>query len=244
MKKAILIGGLVLVGVSVAYCQHFWFPYTWHQKMTIEVEVDGQVLTGASVMKVSWRKNDPIGAANGPEWLGGIRGEAPYVEIPGRGVLFGLISVAGHSSYAADVATQMMTGQKGWARGPQEFSLVQAAKGQTVTIPLDRYPLLVTFTDLTDPTTVKVVDPENLAPTFGPGVSLKRITLEITDEPVTEGKIESVLGWFFEVDSLTPRDKQPRFLKDQTPEQRVSLLDFMDWKTFGEKRKKVHRKDQ
>ncbi|MDR4487064.1 MAG: hypothetical protein R3B83_06010 [Nitrospirales bacterium] len=75
--------------------------------------------------------------------------------------------------------------------------------------------LLVTFTDLTDPTTVKVVDPENLAPTFGPGVSLKRITLKITDEPVT-AKIESVLGWFFEVDSLTPRDKQPRFLKDQT----------------------------
>ncbi|MDR4487062.1 MAG: hypothetical protein R3B83_06000 [Nitrospirales bacterium] len=29
-----------------------------------------------------------------------------------------------------------------------------------------------------------------LAATFGPGVSLKRLTLEITDEPVTEGKIE------------------------------------------------------
>ncbi|MDR4487070.1 MAG: hypothetical protein R3B83_06040 [Nitrospirales bacterium] len=55
--------------------------------------------------------------------------------------------------------------------------------------------LLVTFTDLTDPTTVKKVDPENLAATLGPGVSLKRITLEITDEPVTEGKIEQVLGW-------------------------------------------------
>ncbi|MDR4487060.1 MAG: hypothetical protein R3B83_05990 [Nitrospirales bacterium] len=62
-------------------------------------------------------------------------------------------------------------------------------------IPRSHYPLLVTFTDLTDPTTVKVVDPENLAATFGPGVSLKRLTLEITDEPVTEGKIESVLGW-------------------------------------------------
>ncbi|MEX2490602.1 MAG: hypothetical protein WD425_02455, partial [Nitrospirales bacterium] len=57
------------------------------------------------------------------------------------------------------------------------------------------YPLLVTFTDITDPTTVKTVDPDNLAATFGPGVSLKRITLEITDEPVTEGKIENVLRW-------------------------------------------------
>ena len=62
-------------------------------------------------------------------------------------------------------------------------------------IPESQYPLLVTFTDLTDPTTVKAVDPENLAATFGPGVSLKRLTLEITDEPVTEGRIEQVLGW-------------------------------------------------
>ena len=56
------------------------------------------------------------------------------------------------------------------------------------------YPLLVTFTDINDPKTVKKVDPEDLAAVFGPGVSLKRITLEITDEAVTEGKIESVLG--------------------------------------------------
>ncbi|MGP0591296.1 hypothetical protein ACTRXD_01990 [Nitrospira sp. T9] len=195
MKKILLIGALVLAGVSVAYCQHFWFPHTWHQKMTLEVEADGQRYTGSSVVEVSWRKNDPIGAANGPEWIGGIRGEAPYLEVPGHGVLFGLISFAGNSSYAADLATQVITDWKGWARGPQEFSLAKTAEGQTLTIPHDRYPLLVTFSDITDPKTVQQVDSTNLAATFGPGVSLKRITLEITDEPMTEGKIEQVLGW-------------------------------------------------
>lgn len=48
--------------------------------------------------------------------------------------------------------------------------------------------------DINDPNSVREVDPANLAATFGPGVSLKRITLEIRDEPVTEGKIECVLG--------------------------------------------------
>ncbi|MCA9423137.1 MAG: hypothetical protein KC592_19110 [Nitrospira sp.] len=62
-----------------------------------------------------------------------------------------------------------------------------------MTIPHDRYPLLVTFSDITDPKTVQQVDPTNQAATFGPGVVLKRITLEITDEPVTEGKIEQIL---------------------------------------------------
>ena len=124
-----------MAGGAVAYWQHFGFPYTWHQKMTVEVEADGQRYTGSSVVKVSWRKNDPIGPANAPEWLGGIRGEVPYVEVTGWGVTLWIKSLAGNSSYAADVATQVMTGQKGWACGTEEFSLAKAPKGQTLTIP-------------------------------------------------------------------------------------------------------------
>lgn len=78
--------------------------------------------------------------------------------------------------------------ENGWAQAIQKVREIRELD------PKD-YPLLVTFTDITDPTTVKQVNPTNLAATFGPGVSLKRITLEITDEPVTEGKIEHVLGW-------------------------------------------------
>lgn len=81
------------------------------------------------------------------------------------------------------------------APSTEEFSLAKAAKEQTLTIPPDRYPLLVTFGDITDPTTVRQVDLANLAAAFGPEVSLKRIRLEIPDEPMTEGKIESALGW-------------------------------------------------
>ena len=76
--------------------------------------------------------------------------------------------------------------ENGWAQAIQKVREIRELD------PKD-YPLLVTFTDITDPTTVKQVNPTNLAATFGPGVSLKRITLEITDEPVTEGKIEQVL---------------------------------------------------
>lgn len=81
------------------------------------------------------------------------------------------------------------------APSTEEFSLAKAAKEQTLTIPPDRYPLLATSGDITDPTTVRQVDLANLATAFWPGVSLKRIMLEITDEPMTEGMIESALGW-------------------------------------------------
>ena len=56
-------------------------------------------------------------------------------------------------------------------------------------------PMLVTFADINDPASVKKVNPNDLAASFGAGYSLKSITLEITDEKVTKGVVEGVLGW-------------------------------------------------
>lgn len=196
MKRGLIVV-LLLSGGLVGLWLYFFPSYSWHQKMTLEVEVDGQVYFGSSVVKVSWRKNDPLGAANGATWLSGIRGEAAFVEVSERGVLFGLLSNSGNSAvFTADLATRLITGREGWARGETEFGEIEAAVGKMWPVPLSLYPFLVTFTDINDPKTVQKVDPENLAATFGPGVSLKRITLEITDEPVTEGKVENALQWW------------------------------------------------
>jgi hypothetical protein len=54
--------------------------------------------------------------------------------------------------------------------------------------------MLVTFADESDPTSVALVDPDDLAATFGEGTALRRITIELTDEPVTTG-IKERLGW-------------------------------------------------
>ena len=40
-----------------------------------------------------------------------------------------------------------------------------------------------------------VIDPADLAATFGAGFALRETTLEVTGEPVTEGVVERVLGW-------------------------------------------------
>jgi hypothetical protein len=84
-----------------------------------------------------------------------------------------------------------------WRMEPPEKYRRMKAEFGTREIPRDDYPMLVTFGDIDDPTSVQRVDPENLAATFGAGVRLKRITLTITDDPLTE-KIEGVLGWYSE----------------------------------------------
>jgi hypothetical protein len=55
-------------------------------------------------------------------------------------------------------------------------------------------PDLVTFADINDPKTVILVDPDDLEATLGPGVSWNEITLEMTDEPITNGLVTK-LPW-------------------------------------------------
>ena len=70
-------------------------------------------------------------------------------------------------------------------------------------------PLLVTFTDIHDPTSVRQVDPHHLAAAFGPDFVLKAITLEITNEAVTRGRVEKVLGWILSAEYIIPPAQQP-----------------------------------
>ena len=193
MKKAILIGVLVLVGVSVGYCFFGLNQYTWHQKMTLEVEVDGQLYTGASVVKVTVQESEPLRKQLGYPLHFGAKGEAAFVELPGSRYLFALLDGGPPDSGPQTNALNIFKDQLP-RKGLERFAVLSTSRFKT-DIPRSHYPLLVTFTDITDPKTVQKVEPDNLEMIFGPGVSLKRITLEITDEPVTEGKIEQVLGW-------------------------------------------------
>ena len=61
-------------------------------------------------------------------------------------------------------------------------------------LPFKDLPVLVRFRDPKVPTSVELVDPLNLAASFGSGVTLTRASVEITDDPVTKG-IESRLPW-------------------------------------------------
>lgn len=55
-------------------------------------------------------------------------------------------------------------------------------------------PMLVTFADVADPKTVEQVDPENPGAALGCDFKWQRMTIEVTDEPITT-EIEERLGW-------------------------------------------------
>ena len=190
MKRGLLILGILLVGM-VGYCA--LTSYTWHQKITIEVEVDGQLYTGSSVGSVGVMRSDPITSQLGSPLQKGSRGEAAYVELPLKRYVFALLNGGPPGSDLGNIAIKVFRDLL--PRGSPELFATLSSLRLMREVPLKYYPLLVTFTDITDPKTVQEVDPENFAEMFGPGVSLKRITLEITNEPVTQGMVDKVVGW-------------------------------------------------
>jgi hypothetical protein len=164
--------------------------------MTVEVETPKGLRSGSSVIEVS----GSLGSKYAPGEAAGklnsqARGEAVAVDLPGGRTLFALLSRPGESDGATGYAEAGLHvtyyGEDGgYARTMRE--MVQ--RRDVGVLPPKGYPMLVTFADLRDPKSVVGVDPNELAKSFGPGVKLKRITVQITDDPVTSG-IEKRLGW-------------------------------------------------
>ena len=118
----------------------------------------------------------------------GLQGESTVVEVAPGKYLFALLG--GAQEIAVRTFYDRLPKNDALAR-QQAISELREARD----VPRDYYPMLVTFSSINDPKTVREVKPDQFSSIFGPGYSLKSITLEITDEPVTEGRVEAMLGW-------------------------------------------------
>lgn len=184
-RTAIRLAVVVAATVLLAACDLFPKTWQWNQKLTLEVATPQGIRSGSAVTHVSWQDVNAVG-----NYPSSYSGEATVVEVAPGKYLFALVGEG--TRY---IALRTFAAESGASVTPEGFAAASKVRGIR-NVPRDNYPLLVTFTDITDPKTVQKIDPDNLVASFGPGVALKRITLEITDEKVTEGKIETILAWW------------------------------------------------
>ncbi len=177
------LAAFAAAAVGFAGCQD---KHEWHQKLTVVVDTPTGEVSGSSVIAINATFGD-VPFSDKEVWCR-IRGEATVAELaPGR-YLFALLGDDEERYYRA-VRDQL----KDMGRG-EWLKRIPEMKG-VVTLKPRNFPLLVTFRDVDDSESVLKVDPNDLAATFGPGFKLDRITLEITDEPVTTHKVEQILPW-------------------------------------------------
>ena len=165
---------------------------TYRYRLTVEVDTPEGLRQGSSVIRV--KTQDIIGFP-GPD-AGGIRtsvkGEAVVVDLGRRGLLFALLR---NANEIAVPSLRPVRGDKSRAGETAGDSLraVKRVAGRA-DVPEESRPILVRFRDIDDPKSVEIVDADDLASAFGPGVRLRRITAEITNDRMTE-KLEDILPW-------------------------------------------------
>lgn len=163
--------------------------YSWRQKLTVEVETPQGLKRGLSIVEIQKFKSEGFWVL--PEARGvssKIIGEAAFVEVAPGKYLFALLK-------GADALAQNTYGVSG---SMDKIAAYMDKMPGAWAVPWDYTPMLVTFGNINDPKTVQRVDPDNLASTFGAGYRLKSVTLSITDEPITKGRVEKLLGWLNE----------------------------------------------
>ncbi|UJW73549.1 hypothetical protein [Rhizobium sp. SL42] len=171
--------------------------WQWHQKLTVSVMTPEGLKSGSSVTSARIEfppKWTGVGDAAGMQ-RGGVSGEAVAVDLGEGRYLFALLQ--GYTEWTA--YTAFFPELEGKAMLKKEMfpylDQMVASTGQSRDVPRKHYPLLVTFEDINDPASVRRVNPSDLSAAFGAGYLLHSITMWITDEPVTEGRVKSLLPW-------------------------------------------------
>lgn len=179
----------------------------FHYRLTVEVETPAGLQSGYSVIKFWGRKASSSRLNLSPGALGArFAGEAAVVELPNGQALFALLKAENE----VDAANYPLVAFEDDIGGEQDVTkrlqLLQSLMGQSRPLSPDdkaissnrtlkpTFPMLVTFKNITDPTSVERVDPDDLAASFGAGYRLRAIRVTITDEPITD-VIRRKLNW-------------------------------------------------
>lgn len=186
------LAALILPGCAVAEDKAPDYRY----RLTVEVETPEGVKTASSVIEVRQTLVRAGGSPANQAVERRVRGEAVSVDLPGGKTLFALLRSDNNVDWASYVFVYLAPPNPNEPFADQLDDVLGVTGEQTLPRmwpPVgfleerSAYPMLVTFGDPADPTSVAEVDPDDLAATFGKGVTLKRITVELTDGPVTSG---------------------------------------------------------
>jgi hypothetical protein len=191
----LLAGGVALL----AGCNPFGSTYSYRYKITVEVDTPEGLKSGFAVHETLVSKsNVDLGDIDAKRGMR-TRGEAVAVDLSGGQTLFALIPDSSLTQAVLDPDWK-----NDWVESAKRISGGDTPAGA---LPMDPakpvgrfdkpsgYPMLVRFRDSADPKTVEEVKPDDLAASFGAGVRLRRIILQMTDEDVTVG-IEKKLPSF------------------------------------------------
>ncbi|MGH9875699.1 MAG: hypothetical protein ACRD9S_24850 [Pyrinomonadaceae bacterium] len=213
------IGLAVILGGAYACASIVHPTVILRYRLTLEAMTPDGPKTGSGVIQVSYGSQFNL---NGGGRKGDmeVTGEAVPLDLGQGKVLFATLTKDGSGRNStpgrldgalnAEWLPVVIFGFKwNWGEESRLPAQIKAAKAAgPKDVPFRSLPTLVRFEDVSDPKSVRLVEPERLNAAFGEGFALTKATLEITNDPPTDG-IGKVLGWLerikdYQTDSGNP----------------------------------------
>ncbi len=184
---------LVLSVLAFVTWYKLTFPsYTFHYRLTVQVEVDGEIKEASGVVGIRWLDT--------PDWPNAAAfkfhafGQTLLVDLGSYGVLFVPLS-ASEEREGLD-AKRLPFGQQ----VPRTHDVVERAinaKGPSQVAP-HNLPQFIWQPQLNDPSSAVVVTARQFPEVISPNVRLVGVWTEITEEPVSTG-LEEEVPWIGEM---------------------------------------------
>jgi len=186
----ILGAALILGALTIAYIRASPSA-SLNYKLSVEIDDNGVPRRGEGVVRAVFQAQ-PILIGQTPPWTIGPVGEAFPVDLGSKGMFFVLVSRDPGRKPSVDAGSKGALYSYFHFRNtdaPTEAVLASfvalAESHSAVDVRPEQLPMLVRFRDVNDPKSVEIVDADHLDQSFGPGVKIKAVRAEITNEPVT-----------------------------------------------------------
>lgn len=186
MKYVLTIVMVMLVGGIVYALKDYVVPTTWRYKITVEIETPEGIKSGSAVREVRARKNIA-------RFLNPDVNDVTY-EVIGEAVVVDL--GLGKSLFALVGSNDEV--QRAFFGGASQIDEIAKIKGLEVGKKAELVDIntFVMFEDISDPETIKSLEPSDFVTAFNNRVKFNGVLIEITNDRVTFGTVRETLKWF------------------------------------------------
>jgi hypothetical protein len=218
-RRTILFLALLCGIASFAACSLLFPRWTYRYRLNVEVEQAGKVYGGSKIIEVRRGKGiNEIGAE--------VTGEAVAVDLGEGDALFAVLSAPdGYEGWPYAIAHKAFAERLGTVGMVNEGALTRLTrlKGASATLSYAQYPMLVRFRDINDPTSIQAVNPNNPTASFGVKTNIRRISIQITNDPPSK-TISKRLKWLESHNGSLVYDGK---LHPDSPEKDINQFAFM-----------------
>jgi hypothetical protein len=201
MKRGCLITLVVLLlsaGALVVGYNYLYPNYTYRYRLTVNIEVDGKLHSGSSVIEVTWRGGPKIG--EGGAYWPTVRGQAVLVDLSDRGLV--VATLIAEDNRKAGFGVQWIVPRAFGDENGGDYKRVTELRGKRE-LSFDNLPRFLWFPNPQDPNTAETLLVGNIPSVFGPSAHFAGAFVEITSDPLVND-IRQKLPWIKTLEQRPP----------------------------------------